>query len=60
MINRDELAAFARAIVTLAVGSIPFVAIGHWVSWPLAIGVLVVSAIAAAVWARYHLLGRMW
>jgi hypothetical protein len=57
-VNRDELAALARGAVAVTLGALPFAAIGLWVSWWLAGGVLVASAAAAGWWALRRLPAR--
>lgn len=59
--NRYDIAATARGVVTGAAGLSPFLALGWLVSWPLA-GAVLVAACAATWWwvVRRMPLGRPW
>lgn len=61
MLNRDELAALARAVVYVLAGAAILVAIGWWLSW-WATGAIVIGGLAAAGLDAWRRPGwwRMW
>lgn len=61
MLNRDELAAYARGAVTIALGLALFYAIGRWLGWRV-VGAIAISSLGAAAWDVWRRPGwwRMW
>jgi hypothetical protein len=49
-VNRHSLAALARGIVCASLGLLPFVALGHFVSWWIAGAAVIAGTAGAAVW----------
>lgn len=52
--NRDQLAAFSRALVTLAIGGAVLYAIARWLGWLWSAGI-VGGAIAEEAWRASRL-----
>lgn len=53
VLNRDELAAAGRAVVTLIAGAALLYAIGEYLGWWV-VGAIFISGIGAAAWDARH------